>query len=103
MEKMDIEDESFLSLNNGLRTSNEGINQRNLEMWAHVGPRGRQNMLRPYLKMWEWEWIFGPCSEGDFLTGRPLVSALNDSNFSAFGPAKLLKKKLFNGTILSEA
>ena len=72
-------------------------------MWAHVGPRGRQNMLRPYLKMWEWEWIFGPCSEGDFLTGRPLVSALNDSNFSAFGPAKLLKKKLFNGTILSEA
>ena len=20
---------------------------------------GRQNMLRPYLKIWEWEWIFG--------------------------------------------
>ena len=25
----------------------------------NVGRCGRQNMLRPYLKMWEWEWIFG--------------------------------------------
>ena len=24
-----------------------------------VGRCGRQNMLRPYLKIWEWEWIFG--------------------------------------------
>jgi len=37
--KMNIEDESFLSLNNGLRTSNEGINQRNLEMWAYVADK----------------------------------------------------------------
>ena len=37
----------------GLRTPNEGINQRYLKNWA------RQNMLWPYLKIWEWEWIFG--------------------------------------------
>ena len=24
-----------------------------------LGRCGRQNMLRPYLKIWEWEWIFG--------------------------------------------
>ena len=24
-----------------------------------LGRSGRQNMLRPYLKIWEWEWIFG--------------------------------------------
>ena len=35
----------------GLRTPNEGINQRNLKIWA--------DMLRPYLKIWEWELIFG--------------------------------------------
>ena len=23
---------------------------------------GRQNMLRSYLQIWEWEWIFWPCS-----------------------------------------
>ena len=34
--------------------------------WMHkskisekLGRCGRQNMLRPYLKIWEWEWIFG--------------------------------------------
>ena len=34
--------------------------------WRHkskksenYGRCGRQNMLRPYLKFWEWEWIFG--------------------------------------------
>jgi hypothetical protein len=25
----------------------------------NLGRSGRQNMLRPYLKIWEWEWIFG--------------------------------------------
>ena len=25
----------------------------------NLGRCGRQNMLRPYLKIWEWEWIFG--------------------------------------------
>ena len=42
----------------GLRTPNEGINQRYLKNWADARC-GRQNMLRPYLKIWEWEWIFG--------------------------------------------
>ena len=37
----------------GLRTPNEGINQRYLKNWA------RQNMLRPHLKIWDWDWIFG--------------------------------------------
>ena len=34
--------------------------------WRHkskkseiLGRCGRQDMLRPYLKIWEWEWIFG--------------------------------------------
>ena len=34
--------------------------------WRHkskisekLGRCGRKNMLRPYLKIWEWEWIFG--------------------------------------------
>ena len=34
--------------------------------WRHkskisekLGRSGRQNMLRPYLTIWEWEWIFG--------------------------------------------
>ena len=34
--------------------------------WRHkskisekLGLSGRQNLLRPYLKIWEWEWIFG--------------------------------------------
>ena len=25
----------------------------------NLGGCGRQNVLRPYLKIWEWEWIFG--------------------------------------------
>ena len=25
----------------------------------NLGQCGRQNMLRPYLKIWDWEWIFG--------------------------------------------
>ena len=34
----------------GLWTPNEGINQRNLKIWADVG----DNMPRPYLKIWKW-------------------------------------------------
>ena len=40
----------------GLRTTNEGINQRNLEK---LGRCGRQNMLGPYLTIWDWDLIFG--------------------------------------------
>ena len=40
----------------GLRTPNEGINQKKSE---NLGRCGRQNMLWPYLKIWEWELIFG--------------------------------------------
>ena len=28
--------------------------------YENLGRCGRQNMLRPYLKIWEWEWISGP-------------------------------------------
>ena len=34
-----------------LRTPNEGINQRYLKMCRC----GKQNMLRPYIKIWEWD------------------------------------------------
>ena len=40
----------------GLRTANEGINKRNLKIWADVADK---KMLQSYLKIWEWEWIFG--------------------------------------------
>ena len=39
----------------GLQTPNEGINQKKSE---NLGRCGRQNMLQPYPKIWEWEWIF---------------------------------------------
>ena len=70
--------------------------------WKHkskisekLGWCGRQNMLRPYLKTWEWEWIFGRAvkaisaldvrspwwkpiqmSKAYFLLGKPLKSGL---------------------------
>ena len=40
----------------GLRTPNEGINQKKSEI---LGRCGRQNMLRPYLNIWDWDLIFG--------------------------------------------
>ena len=36
-----------------LRTPNEGLNQSNLCLC------GRQNMLQSYLKIWDWDLIFG--------------------------------------------
>ena len=36
----------------GLRTPNEGRNQRYLKNWADVADK---NMLRPYLKIWDWD------------------------------------------------
>ena len=41
----------------GLRTPNEGINQRSLKNWADVADK--QNMLWPYLKIWDWDGILG--------------------------------------------
>ena len=40
----------------GLQTPNEGINQRNLKFF---GRYGRQNILRQYLKICDWDLIFG--------------------------------------------
>ena len=48
-------DYSILLRDHGLRTPNEGINQRNLKIWADEADK----MLRPYLKIWDWDWIFG--------------------------------------------
>ena len=39
----------------GLRTPNEGINQRNLKIWANVA--NKLCLLHP--RIWEWELIFG--------------------------------------------
>ena len=50
----------------GLQTSNEGINQRNLKIWADVADKicfGRTQQLGMGVN-------FRPCSDGDFLTGR---------------------------------
>ena len=40
----------------GLRSPNEGIKQRNLKFLANMADK---NMLRPYLKIWDWDLIFG--------------------------------------------
>ena len=44
--------------------------------WRHkskksenLGRCGRQNMLQPYLKIWEWEWIFGRAVKAISLPG----------------------------------
>ena len=44
-------------LQHGLRTSNEGINQRNVKIWADVADE--ICFSQPYRKIWEWELIFG--------------------------------------------
>ena len=46
---------SLYYLDHGLRTPNDGINQRNLENWADVADK---NMLWSYLKIWGWDLIF---------------------------------------------
>ena len=30
-----------------------------LKKSENLGQFGRQNMLRPYLRIWDWDWIFG--------------------------------------------
>ena len=52
----------------GLRTPNEGINQRNLKIWADVADK---ICFSRNLNIWEWVVDFRPCSEGNFLSGRP--------------------------------
>jgi hypothetical protein len=52
----------------GLRTPNEGINQKNLKIWTDVADKfffGRTK------KFGSGGADFRPCSEGDFLTGGP--------------------------------
>jgi hypothetical protein len=44
------------SVLHGLRTPNDSINQRNLKNWADEADK---NILRPYLKIWDWDLIFG--------------------------------------------
>ena len=43
----------YCGLYHGLRTSNEGMNQRNLKIWADVEDK---IYFSRYLKIWEWEW-----------------------------------------------
>ena len=51
----------------GLRTPNEGINQRNLKTWANVADKYASAVLKNLGVGVD----FRPGSEGDFLTGRP--------------------------------
>ena len=51
----------------GLRTPNEGINERNLKIWAN---KQTKNALVVPKDLGEGV-DFRPCSEDDFLTGRP--------------------------------
>ena len=54
--------------NHGLRTPNEGINQRNLKIWADVADKIYASAVPKNLGLGV---DFRPCIEGDFLTGRP--------------------------------
>ena len=45
------------NLPHGLRTLNEGINQRNLKIWADVADK--ICFGRTHLKIWDWDLIFG--------------------------------------------
>ena len=51
----------------GLRTPNEGINQRNLKVWADVAEKTPLSVTKDLGLGFD----FGPCREGDFLTGHP--------------------------------
>ena len=51
-----VHSSKFNKAGHGLRTPNEGINQRNLKNWADVADK---IMLRPYLKIWDWDLIYG--------------------------------------------
>ena len=59
--------------------------------WRHkskisekLGRCGRQNMLPPYLKIWEWEWIFGRAVKAISSLGvrSPCSEAIINSSFS---------------------
>jgi hypothetical protein len=47
----------FLLHSHGLRIPNEGINQRYLKNWADVVDKICFGL--GYLKIWDWDWIFG--------------------------------------------
>ena len=59
------------SMDHGVRTPNEGINQRNLKIWADVSC-DRQNWYASAVPKNLGVGVdFWPFSEGDFLSGRP--------------------------------
>ena len=60
--------ENIDSLGHGLRTPNEGINQRNLKIWADVADKIYASAVPTNLGL---GFDFRPCSEGSFLTRRP--------------------------------
>ena len=55
------------TISQGLRTLNEGKNQKNLKIWADVADK----LCLAVPKNLGVGVDFRPCSEGDFLTGRP--------------------------------
>ena len=58
----------------------------------NLGRCGRQNMLRPYLKIWEWEWIFGPAVKAFSSLGvrSPWLILINPS------PSNVKSEKMIN-------
>ena len=63
----------------GLRTSNEGINQRNLKVWADVADKIYASAVPKSLGL---GFDFRPCSEDDFLTGCPQSVVVHQDCFS---------------------
>ena len=54
---------------------NEGLNQKNLKIWADVADN---KMLRPYLKIWEWELILGRAAISSPGVRSPCVAHFNN-------------------------
>ena len=59
------------SMDHGVRTPNEGINQRNLKIWPDVSCDRQNSYASAVPKNLGVEVDFRTCSEGNFLTGRP--------------------------------
>ena len=57
------------SMDHGVRTPNEGINQRNLKIWPDVSCHRQNSYASAVPKNLGVGVDFRLCSEGDFLTG----------------------------------
>ena len=56
----------FVGQAHGLRTPNEGLDQRNPKFWAMWHTK-----YASAAPIWDWDLIFGRAVKANFITGRP--------------------------------